>query len=453
MKKRRIYSLIFVGLVVLAGILVLSVAFPRRVSITHNAQSERPVGEIHGEKTVGQTFVAEYNHLTSVEVFLATYERKNKGNFFFHLRNDVGSEEDIFKHKGKMQKVKNNRFFRFDFPEIPRSKGKRYYFFIEAPKASSGNAITLGSSPQDVYKDGEKIVNGAAAPGDLVFKTEYELGWRLSGAALGRRLGMILTFFGGLFQNKVFYIVLLLGGFLWGFVTFVQRKRLFQRKGGFLAVFGILLFLILGWITLLFSKKIVVYNQFQNTTSVGEIQGERKVGQTFVASYDNLKAVELLMANYGRELTGEIIFHLKKSIPASDDVVVKKVDAARVKDNRYFRYQFPEIQDSGGKKYYFYLEAPEAKPGNAATIWCNEEDKYFEGEKFVNGKAAEGDLTFKTVYDVGIPKKVSLFLGEITRAKPFPLSERWFYWGLVGLFLVSCSLFLTYLFKVFVDRE
>lgn len=453
MKKRRIYSIIFVAVVVLVGFLVLSVAFPRTVSITHNSQSETPVGEIYGEKKVGQTFEAEHNHLSGIEVLLATYERKNKGAFFFHLRSDVGSEEDVFKYKGKMPKVKNNRFFRFDFPEISSSKGKKYYFFMQAPKASPGNAITIWSSSKDLYKGGEKIVDGTAAPGDLVFKTEYELGWRLSGAALIRRLGMILTFFGGLFQNKVFYFVLLLFGFLWGFVTLIQKAKLFQKKGGFFAVFSILLFLITGWIILLFSKKIVVFNQFQNTTSVGEIQGEMKVGQTFAASYNNLMAVELLMANYERELTGEIIFHLKKRVSASDDQVVKKVDAARIKNNRYFRYEFPQIPNSAEKTYYFYLEAPEAQPGNAATIWGTEKDKYFEGEKIINGESAKGDLTFKTVYDVGLPQKASLFLGEITRAKPFPLSESWFYWTLVGLFLVSCSLFLTYLLKVFVVKE
>lgn len=453
MEKRQIYPIVFVGLVVLVGLLVLSVAFPRRVSIAHNSHNEIPAGEIYGEKRVGQTFVAEHHHLSGIEVLLATYDRKNKGNFFFHLRAGQDRDEEVFKYKGKMQKVQNNQFFRFDLPEIPASKGKKYYFFIEAPGASAGNAITIWSSSQDMYKDGEKVVNGASVPGDLVFKTEYELGWRLSGAALGRRLNMILTFFVGLFQNKVFYFVLLLCGFLWGFVALLQRGRLFQRKGGFFAVSGILLFLIIGWITLLFSKKIVVYNQFGISTSVGEIQGDKKVGQTFAASYDKLTAVELLMANYRRELTGEIIFHLKERIEAPEDIVVRKVEAGRIKDNHYFQYVFPEIPDSGGKKYYFYIEAPEAKPGNAATVWCNQEDKYFDGEKIVNGKATEGDLTFKTVYDVGLPRKVGLFLEEITRAKPFPLNQIWFYWGLVALFLLSGSLFLTYLFKVFLERE
>jgi len=52
----------------------------------------------------------------------------------------------------------------------------------------------------------------------------------------------------------------------------------------------------------------------------------------------------------------------------------------------------PKIEDSKGKEYYFYFEAPEASPGNALTVWANDEDKYFEGEKIINGKPARCGL-------------------------------------------------------------
>ena len=276
-----------------------------------------------------------------------------------------------------------------------------------------------------------------------------ELGWRLSLGVLAHRLSMIGMFFVNLFLNKVFYFVLLLFGFLWGLVTLIQKRGLFQKKYGFWAVFGVILAVILVWIFLLFSKKIVVYNSYINTVPAGEIYGDKKIGQTFKAEYDGFYAVDVLMANYARKVTGEIIFHLKEEVGDSDDLFQKKVDAAQVKDNRYFRYKFSKIEDSKGKNYYFYFEAPEAEPGNALTVWANDEDKYFEGEKIINGEPAQGDLIFKTVYDKKLGEKAGMFLNEITRAKPFPLNKNWFYVGFIGLFLLSCSLFLTYLLKIF----
>jgi len=451
-EKRKVHQIVSAGVVILLGLLVLSAAFPRRVSLAHNLQSKIPVGEIYGGIKAGQTFVAEFNNLSCIEIMLATLDRKNRGNFFFYLRNGVGSDDDIFKYQGKMEKVKNNTFFRFSFPKIKDSKGKKYYFFIAAPDASLGNAITIWSSSKDLYKGGQKISDGNPAHGDLVFKTEYELNWRLSLEALVKRLRMIGGFFVRLFQNKFFYFVLFLLGFIWGLITLIQKENLFQRKGGFWAVFGFVLVAVLVWIVLLFSKKIVVYNSYLNTYPVGEIYGEKKIGQTFTAAYDDLLAVDVLMANYRRKVTGEIIFHLKE-VGASNSSFQTIVDTKRIKDNHYFRYKFPEIEDSKGKSYYFYFEAPKAKPGNALTIWANDEDKYFEGEKIVNGKPAEGDLVFKTVYDLGLRGNMATFLNEITQNKPSPLNKKSFYIVLILLFVFSCALFVTALLKFCVSNK
>ena len=451
MRKRDFISIFSVLSVIIIAIIFFSISLPRTVAIFNQPKNNIPVGEIYGDTKIGQTFLAEYNDLSAIEVLMATYNRENSGEFIFHLKSDVSGREDIYSFKGDMGKVQNNAFFRFSFPKIENSKKKKYLFSFEAPQAQPGNAITIWSNTEDLYKDGEKIINGAASQGDLVFKTEYELGMRLSSEALTRRLNMVLMFFVGLFLNKVFYFLLFLLGFIWGFITLVRKGNLFQRKGGFFLVFGILLLAVSCWIIILLSKKIVVHNQYVNTTPVGEIYGDKKVGQTFVAAYDDLVAVDILMANYGREITGELIFHLKSGINAGDDLYRRRVDVERIKNNRHFRFKLPEIKDSEGKSYYFYVEAPEGGPGNAMTIWANDEDKYFEGEKILDEQAAEGDLVFKTVYDVGLKRKVSLFLREITRAKPFPLNKKGFYIALIGLFVLSCSLFMTFLVKYFVE--
>ena len=129
-----------------------------------------------------------------------------------------------------------------------------------------------------------------------------------------------------------------------------------------------------------------------------------------------------------------------------------RVDMLNFKDNRYFRFKFPEIKNSRGRKYLFYFEAPNAQPGNTITTWCNdEEDKYREGAKIINGEEMEGDLVFKTIYAVGLGGKIGLFLEEITRNKPSPLNKKLFYIVLIISFILTCSLFLTYILRAFVE--
>jgi hypothetical protein len=436
------------GGIFLAVLLALSASLPKKVSVTHNLKKEVLLREFSGARIMGQTFTAELNNLSCIEVMLSSSNKRDGGNFFFYLKKERESKTDIFKFQGEVLNIRNNEFFRFEFPEIKHSKEKKYVFLIEIPESLPVNALDLWSSSEDQYERGEKIINGEIYPGDLVFKTEYQQGFMLSGELLIQRLCKIGSFFANLIKNKIFYLLLFFLFFIWGSVTFIQKKRILQKKYGFWAVFGFILLAVLAGVMILFSGKIVVYNQFKNTIPEKEIYGKENIGQTFTADYDYLWAVDVLMATHRRKVTGEIVFHLKRGVETPDGLVQKKVSTEKIKDNRFYRYQFPKIRNSKGKEYYFYLEAPEAEPGNAVALWTHHEDKYFDGEKIINGRKAQGDLVFRTVYKAGWVHKAGLFLKKITKAKPFPLNKSWFYIGLIGIFLLSSAFFLTFIMKI-----
>lgn len=205
----------------------------------------------------------------------------------------------------------------------------------------------------------------------------------------------------------------------------------------------------------MFSKKIVIFNQPINNTTAGEIYGNIKIGQTFIADYDHLSAVDVLLATYNRKNTGEFIFHLKNDVSSERDLFHYRGDIGKVQDNRYFHFQFPKIKNSKGTKFYFYLESPQSQPGNAISIWSNTQDlyrEYREGEKIVNGNVSRGDLAFKTTYDLGLKNSLTLFLEEITKNKPFPLNRKSFYTILILVFVLSCPLFMTSLVRFFIKR-
>lgn len=279
--------------------------------------------------------------------------------------------------------------------------------------------------------------------------TENESGIRLNFNILLTRIINFLNFFIHLFLNTVFYILISIIGFIWAFITLIKKFNLFNKRGGFILIYCIVFSLVFIWTLALFSKKIDVYNQPVNNTPVGEIYGKTKIGQTFTAQNNNLTAIEVLLATYNRKNTGEFIFHLKKNPSSKEDLFNYKGDISKLKDNKYFRFDFPEIKTSKAKEFYFYMEAPQSRPGNAITIWSNSEDLYREGEKIVNGGQSPGDLVFKTVYDLGLRGNLGVFLNEITQNKPWPLNKYFFYIVLILLFVFSCTLFITVLVKLF----
>jgi hypothetical protein len=133
----------------------------------------QPVGEIFGNITVGQTFFAPYSNLDAIDIELVTYARVNTKDIIFHLRSSPTSTIDLFSSKVNARQIGDNSYHRFSFPKISESKDNSYYLFIESPESSPGNAITIWSSSEDVYKDGSMYMNNRPVGGDLAFKTYY----------------------------------------------------------------------------------------------------------------------------------------------------------------------------------------------------------------------------------------------------------------------------------------
>ena len=135
----------------------------------------------------------------------------------------------------------------------------------------------------------------------------------------------------------------------------------------------------------------------------GEITSTHTVGQTFVATADNLTRLDVLMATYARRNRGPVVFYLRQSPTSAEDLVRIEIEAATIRDNKYRTFRFDPIPDSGGRRFYFFFEAPEAAPGNAVTVWQSAQDVYPDGAAVIDGLPGEGDLAFRicTGYRLG----------------------------------------------------
>lgn len=143
--------------------------------------------EIKGDMTIGQTFQAPKNGLHRIEVVLRTYNRRNTHNVTFYLKEWPDSGV-IYQETFNAAEVKNNRWRTFEFPPIPDSAGKTYFFYFASPDSVKGDAITVGGGEGDYYTGGQVYAGPVPANADLAFRTYYNLSAREKLSILGRRL-------------------------------------------------------------------------------------------------------------------------------------------------------------------------------------------------------------------------------------------------------------------------
>ena len=188
--------------------------------------------------------------------------------------------------------------------------------------------------------------------------------------------------------------------------------------------------------------------------SPGELYGDAQFGQTFVASHSDLFRIDVVMSTYGRRNTHDVIFHLKEDMASPTDLVSITLNASKVRDQAWQSFTFPPISDSAGKAYYFYLESPESEPGDAVTVMGREGDPYPEGQAFVNGQPAPGDMAFRAIYKITWQQKIDLVLEGLTANKPSILGSRGFYILITALYVILLGALLWHISGVvFSERD
>jgi len=169
---------------------------------------------------------------------------------------------------------------------------------------------------------------------------------------------------------------------------------------------------------------------------VGEIYGTHTVGQTFVPRWGGLSGVEVFLATYARQNTQPLIFHLRETPESTENLATVTIPASEIADNAFQTFAFPSMTDSTSRRYYFVLESPTARPGDAFTAWRGPADSYVDGALYLAGRPQDGQLIFRLHYD---PLRLwaSLLL-EVAQAIPWGLA-------LVVLFLLPGMALLVWL--------
>jgi hypothetical protein len=130
--------------------------------------------EVKQDTTIGQTFVAPANGLYRIDVLLLDYGRHNTQPVTFHLRHSLQSTTDLFTQTFMASEVRGPTWLSFHFPPLPESAGQTYFFYLESPASTEGDAITFGGVLRDFYPQGEAYLNDqASSNADVAFRTYY----------------------------------------------------------------------------------------------------------------------------------------------------------------------------------------------------------------------------------------------------------------------------------------
>lgn len=214
-------------------------------------------------------------------------------------------------------------------------------------------------------------------------------------------------------------------------------------------------FLVILWFFINGATPITIA-QPQANQPAGGISGTYTVGQTFYSPYSGLDRIDVVLATYARQNSGEVVFNLTSGPRSTQKLVTLRFDAASVQDNRPYSFEFPAIGDSAGKTYYFYFEALRAAPDNAITAWTDSRNPYPDGAAFLEGTPTEHDLSFKTYYHPNPWQLADVYLDRLARDRPGIWGSRAFYGVAFTAYVALIGVLFYFLYRWVVtarDRE
>ena len=129
--------------------------------------SDQSTPPVIPSNSVGQTFVAQLDNLTEIQVFGRLGTSQPMDQFVFHLKVSPDSLQDLVTQQISVATLTNKTWWSFTFPPIKETQGRQFYFYLE--NLNSSNGVRLEYTPGDVYKGGHLMQNGVPAVGDLLF--------------------------------------------------------------------------------------------------------------------------------------------------------------------------------------------------------------------------------------------------------------------------------------------
>jgi len=171
MNKKIWLKVIFVLLTAMLAILLFSV-FGVRKRIDILQTSGDVLYQIYEDRKIGQTFIANKDNLNIIILDLKNAALRNQQPIYFHLEEEK-TARSLKEIEISGLNVGDPSSVRFQFDPILDSAGKEYYFYLDSPTSTEEDAIEVYYSSQNLYSEGEMMVNDQKFEGELCFTSYY----------------------------------------------------------------------------------------------------------------------------------------------------------------------------------------------------------------------------------------------------------------------------------------
>jgi len=178
----------------------------------------------------------------------------------------------------------------------------------------------------------------------------------------------------------------------------------------------------------------------RSTYWAGEISGERKAVQVFVADMTTFDSLTLYAKPAGRSVSGTVQFELwEETSDGRGRIWGTARHLSEVVAGSPFVLRFPGFGNNllWRWAYTIRISMPSAPPGEGIYLLANHDDRYLDGAFYVGGREQWGDLAFRIRTDRGT---IYRNLSWISHRSPKAIRSVW----LIG------SVFLTYVAMVLV---
>lgn len=125
------------------------------------------------------------------------------------------------------------------------------------------------------------------------------------------------------------------------------------------------------------------------------LESGHAVGQTFVARHAGLNGMEVWLEP-GKDVQGEIYFHLRADSQATDDLATAALPRARLLTPGFYRFAFAPLPHSHGRYTYAFLEL---QGEGAVQVGAGPGDVYLDGALYHDHESFDAQMAFRLVYD------------------------------------------------------
>jgi hypothetical protein len=119
------------------------------------------------------------------------------------------------------------------------------------------------------------------------------------------------------------------------------------------------------------------------------------IGQTFVAEYSGLQAVNFMLAPQSPG-NGFLTLHLRSEPASIIDLVSVQFPISSITSMRFYRFEFPNIEESSNQYYYAFLTVDGE---GSVDVRSGPADAYQNGSAYQNHEPIEAQLALKLDYD------------------------------------------------------